>query len=88
MNFSGSSSPVGVPWYSNVESLETLGDVFFGTASLIDVVLQDVTVDDGILWLPILSAVLWTVDALLYLRGDFASLYKDIHAINFGEGIL
>jgi hypothetical protein len=87
-NVSVSSSLAGVPWYSNVESLETLGDVFFGSASLIDVVLQDATVDDGILWLPIISAVLWTVDALLYLKGDFASLYKDIHSIDFGEGVL
>lgn len=82
------SAVVGVPWYSNVESLETLGDVFFGAASFIDVVLQDVSADDGILWLPIISSVLWTVDALLYLRGDFASLYKDIHLIDFGEGSL
>jgi hypothetical protein len=87
-NVSSGSSQAGVPWYSNVEYLETLGDVFFGSASFIDVVLQDSTVDDGILWLPIISAVLWTVDALLYLKGDFASLYKDIHSIDFGEGIL
>lgn len=87
-NVYSGSSQAGVPWYSNVEYLETLGDVFFGLASFIDVVLQDSTVDDGILWLPIISAVLWTVDALLYLKGDFASLYKEIHSIDFGEGIL
>ena len=63
-------------WYSNVENLETLGDIFFGVASMIDVLLCDVSIDDGILLLPILSACLWTVDALLYLRGDFAMLYQ------------
>lgn len=70
------ASSTGLPWYSNVENLETLGDVFFGVASMIDVLLCDVSIDDGILLLPILSACLWTVDALLYLRGDFAMLYQ------------
>ena len=70
------AASTGLPWYSNVENLETLGDVFFGAASMIDVLLCDVSIDDGILLLPILSACLWTVDALLYLRGDFAMLYQ------------
>ena len=70
------AASTGLPWYSNVENLETLGDIFFGAASMIDVLLCDVSIDDGILLLPILSACLWTVDALLYLRGDFAMLYQ------------
>jgi hypothetical protein len=70
------TASTGLPWYSNVENLETLGDVFFGAASMIDVILCDASIDDGILLLPILSACLWTVDALLYLRGDFAMLYQ------------
>lgn len=70
------AASTGLPWYSNVENLETLGDVFFGAASMIDVILCDVSIDDGILLLPILSACLWTVDALFYLRGDFAVLYQ------------
>jgi hypothetical protein len=82
---SSDSAVSGVPWYSNVESLETFGDVIFGMAAVIDVVLEDNTIDDGIFWLPVISAVLWTVDALLYLRGDFASLYKDVNTIDFGE---
>ena len=86
--FSSKVSESTAPWYSNVEILETFGDATFGMAALIDVVLQDNTIDDGIFWLPVISAVLWTVDALLYLRGDFASLYKDVHAIDFGEGNL
>ena len=42
-------------WYSNVENLETLGDIFSGAASMIDVLLCDVSIDDGILLLPILD---------------------------------
>jgi len=61
--------------FNDVDSLESLGDIFFGIASVVDVILQDTTVDDDILWWPIVSAWLWTLDALLYLRGDFVSLY-------------
>ena len=65
------------PWYSRTESLETLGDIFFGIAAMVDVGLCDSTLDDGIYWWPVVSAVLWLVDALFYLRGDFATLYKE-----------
>jgi hypothetical protein len=65
------------PWYSRTESLETLGDMFFGIAAMVDVCLCDSTLDDGIYWWPVVSAVLWLVDALFYLRGDFATLYKE-----------
>jgi hypothetical protein len=68
---------VNTPWYSRTESLETLGDVFFGIAAMVDVCLQDSTLDDGIYWWPVVSAVLWLVDALFYLRGDFTTLYKE-----------
>lgn len=61
--------------FNDVDSLESLGDIFFGIASVVDVILQDSTADDNILWWPIVSAWLWTLDALLYLRGDFVSLY-------------
>ncbi len=61
--------------FNDVDSLESLGDIFFGVASVVDVILQDSTADDNILWWPIVSAWLWTLDALLYLRGDFVSLY-------------
>jgi hypothetical protein len=66
-----------IPWYSRTESLETLGDVFFGVAAMVDVCLCDSTLDDGIYWWPVVSAVLWFMDALFYLRGDFATLYKE-----------
>ena len=66
-----------IPWYSRTESLETLGDIFFGVAAMVDVFLCDSTLDDGIYWWPVVSAVLWFMDALFYLRGDFATLYKE-----------
>jgi hypothetical protein len=57
------------------ELLETLGDAFFGIGSMFDVVLADMTFDDNVLWWPVLSSCLWLGDALLYLRGDFVTLY-------------
>jgi hypothetical protein len=62
------------PWYSDVGSLETLGDALFGLSSVVDVCLQDANVNE-IYWWQVASSLLWTVDALLYLRGDFVSLY-------------
>jgi hypothetical protein len=62
------------PWYSDVGSLETLGDALFGLSSVVDVCLQDANVNE-IHWWQVASSLLWTVDALLYLRGDFVSLY-------------
>lgn len=61
-------------WYSDVGSLETLGDALFGLSSVVDVCLQDANVNE-IHWWQVASSLLWTVDALLYLRGDFVSLY-------------
>jgi hypothetical protein len=62
------------PWYSDVGSLETLGDALFGLSSMVDVCLQDANINE-IYWWQVASSLLWTVDALLYLRGDFVSLY-------------
>jgi hypothetical protein len=62
------------PWYSDVGSLETLGDALFGLSSVVDVCLQDTNVNE-IYWWQVASSLLWTVDALLYLRGDFVCLY-------------
>ena len=59
-----------IPWYSDVGPLETLGDALFGISSVVDVCLQDANVDE-IYWWRVASSLLWTVDALLYLRGDF-----------------
>ena len=61
-----------IPWYSDVGPLETLGDALFGISSVVDVCLQDANVDE-IYWWRVASSLLWTVDALLYLRGDFVS---------------
>jgi hypothetical protein len=65
----------GTPFYSNPRILFTYGDALFGTAATIDVCLTDFSIDDGYLSLPILSSILWTVDALLYFRGDYCTFY-------------
>jgi len=62
------------PWYSDVGSLETLGDALFGVSSVVDVCLQDANVNE-LHWWQVASSLLWTIDALLYLRGDFVSVY-------------
>lgn len=68
---SATDSSVPSPsWYSNPNSLFTLGDILFGTAAIIDVCLTNSSIDDGYLSLPIFSSILWTTDALLYMRGD------------------
>ncbi|KAL3786984.1 hypothetical protein HJC23_005495 [Cyclotella cryptica] len=67
-------TPISRP-FNDVDSMETVGDVFFGIASVVDVILEDSTLDDNVLWWPIVSAVLWTLDALFYLRGDFVTLF-------------
>lgn len=60
----------GIKWYNNHTSLFTLGDILFGIAAINDTILVDSALDDGYYSLPILSAILWTTDALLYTRGD------------------
>jgi len=60
----------GIRWYNNPTSLFTLGDILFGIAAINDAILTDSALDDGYYSLPILSAILWTIDALLYTRGD------------------
>ena len=66
--------PISRP-FNDVDSMETVGDVFFGLASLVDLILEDSTLDENVLWWPIVSAFLWTLDALFYLRGDFVTIF-------------
>ena len=68
---------VKTPWNSSIETLETLGDVLFGAAAIVDVCLQNSTFDDGIYWWPVLSATLCFFDSLFYLIGDIATLYNE-----------
>lgn len=68
---------VNTGWYFRPESLETLGDVFFGAAAIVDVCLQNSTLDDGIYWWPVFSAILCLFDSLFYLISDIVTLYKD-----------
>jgi hypothetical protein len=62
-----------ISWHSNPRILFNLGDIIFGVSALIDVCLVDVSFDDSYLAIPILTSILWTVDALLYMRGDIVS---------------
>lgn len=62
-------------FFEDAQALENAGDSLFGIASVIDVVLIDFNlVDSNPSW-PVLSAVLWMLDAMFYLRGDFVVLY-------------
>lgn len=73
-----SAKPSGA-WFEiwgNMDRLKNLGDAFFGVASIVDTILCDMTFDDDILWWPVISAILWLLDALLYLRADFVTLYN------------
>ena len=63
-------------FFEDAQALENAGDLLFGIASVIDVVLSDFTFDDDIPWWDVLSAVLWMLDACFYLRGDFVVLYR------------
>lgn len=63
-------------FFEDAQALENVGDSLFGIASVIDVVLSDFQFDDNNPWWPVLSAVLWMLDAMFYLRGDFVVLYR------------
>ena len=75
---------ITIPWYSDVGSLETLGDALFGISSVVDVCLQNANVD-AIYWFQVASLLLWTVDALLYLRGDVVGFYGWEHRWRSGS---
>ena len=62
------------PSAEKARRLEGWGDALFGIGSCIDVILFDFTWDDSIVWWPVLSAVLWLLDALCYLRADVIEL--------------
>jgi hypothetical protein len=70
----GDDNPRG-PLWGNAEALESVGDAFFGIASIIDVALCDLSFDDDVLWWPVVAASLWLLDAFFYLRADFVTLY-------------
>lgn len=63
-------------FFEDAQALENAGDLLFGIASVIDVVLSDLSFDDNSPWWAVLSAVLWMLDAMFYLRGDFVVLYR------------
>jgi len=63
-------------FFEDAQALENAGDSLFGIASVIDVVLTDFSFDDDNPWWAVVSAVLWMLDAMFYLRGDFVVLYR------------
>ena len=63
-------------FFEDAQAMENVGDMLFGIASVVDVVLDDFTFDDDNPWWPLFSALLWMADALFYLRGDFVVLYR------------
>ncbi|KAL7561842.1 hypothetical protein ACA910_009680 [Epithemia clementina (nom. ined.)] len=71
---------------SNADQLEDLGDAFFGIGSLVDVILCDMHFDDGLAYWPVISSALWLLDALLYLRSDFCTLYTSVNGKDWDSG--
>lgn len=57
------------------ETLEDIGDFLFLVGSLLDAFLDDIH-KDGVPIFGIVSAVLWFVDALFYLRSDFVMAHR------------
>ncbi len=58
----------GTPWHFSVGSIETLGDAFFGAASVVDVWLQHSTmIVEGIHRWCVVSALLWTCSSWFYV---------------------
>jgi len=64
---------------ATAQELGKLGDIFFGVATVVDTLLCDLHFDDDILWWPIVSAVLWLCDALLYIGADYCTLCHNYH---------
>ena len=62
-------------WYSGVESIEALGDTFFGAASVVDVCLQHSNVLEGS-WC-IVSAFLWTCSSWFYILAKKQRQYDE-----------
>jgi hypothetical protein len=63
------ASEASTPWYSNIGSIETLGDAFFGAASIVDVCLQHSNILGGIqihCWC-VVSSLLWTTSSWFYV---------------------
>ena len=65
-----------IDFFEDAQAMESVGDILFGVASIVDVILDDFSFDNDNPWRPIVSAVLWMADALFYLRADFVVLYR------------
>jgi hypothetical protein len=71
------------PWLSrmslrNPETLEDLGDLLFLIGSAVDAALCDMSFDDDQPGWPLLSSILWFLDACFYLRADFVMAHRMI----------
>jgi hypothetical protein len=67
------------PWcaafsFGDADTLEDMGDIFFMVGSIVDMLLCDFPLDEDYAyygWAAVISAVLWCLDACLYLSSDF-----------------
>jgi hypothetical protein len=70
------------PWLAqrscldNHETLEDLGDILFLIGSLVDDILIDANIEDSVAYMPLLSSLLWLLDACFYILSDFVMAEK------------
>jgi hypothetical protein len=70
------------PWLAqrscldNHETLEDLGDILFFIGSLLDDILIDANLEDSVAYMPLLSSLLWLLDACFYILSDFVMAEK------------
>jgi hypothetical protein len=74
-----------IPWLSNPDTLEDLGDLLFLIGSIIDTVLTEVPSLDADPIAPLLSSLLWMADSCLYLRGDFIIASNQASPVGGGD---
>jgi len=69
--------------WTDASRLESLGDRFFGCEAVLDTFICYLSLDATVLWWDVLSASLWLIDALCYLRADVISMkeYKPNHPL-------
>lgn len=77
-----------IPWLSNSDTLEDLGDLLFLIGTIIDTVLTELPTLDTDPIVPLLSSILWMTDSCLYLRGDFIIAINQASPISDKDSLL
>ena len=77
----------GLLWLDHPETLEDLGDILFLVGSIVDGVLCFAKFDDDRPGWGMTSAILWLVDACLYLKADFVQARRMEGKDNTAGGI-